>query len=87
MVYQKTKHTLKKGNVAFTFQIGPVEREESQNYGVFTKLQDKKKRKENKQCTVFLIERVDKLVKNMLQTPNKDQHLRGNTEWSQAQLN
>lgn len=51
------------------------------------KKRKRKKENENKQCTVLFIQIVDKLMKNMLQTPNEDQHLRGNIEWSQAQLN
>lgn len=37
--------------------------------------------------TVLFFQGLDKLTKNMLQTPEEDQHLRENIEWSQAQLN
>jgi len=49
VIYQKrNKYTLKKGNVAFTFQISPVEREECQDYGLFTKFQKSKEEKEKR---------------------------------------
>ena len=91
VIYQKrNKYTLKKGNVAFTFQISLVEGEECQDYGLFTKLQKSKKEKKRKRKQTmhsFVHSNSWQTDENMLQTPNKDQHLRGNIEWSQAQLN